>query len=151
MEKLSRFFVGLAKFFLKLAIFCVAIYLIGIRLFNFGHRLFYERAVNPDDTTNIVFEVKQDETADEIAKNLEDAGLIDDTLAFRFRAKIYKINFTPNVYNLNKSMTIKNMLDIFDSPAVDNVVATEANDDVYQLSPENDDMEMEETDDTSND
>ena len=35
LEKISRFFVGLAKFFLKLAVFFVVIYLIGIRLFDF--------------------------------------------------------------------------------------------------------------------
>ena len=149
LEKISKFFSALAKFFLKLAIFCVVIYLIGIRLFDFGHRLFYERAIDENDAENIVFEVKQDETAEEIANRLEEAGLIDDTLAFRFRAKIYKTNFTPNVYNLNKSMTIKNMLDIFDSPTVDNVVATEASGDVYQLSPEDDDMEILEEESTS--
>ena len=33
-------------------------------------------------------------------------------------------------------MTIKNMLDIFDSPSNENIVVTLSTEDVYQLSPE---------------
>lgn len=138
LESLSKFFVGLATFFVKLAIFCVVIYLIGIRLFDFGHRLFYEKAMSDGDGEVVVFEVKSGETAEEIAENLEKAGLIDDKIAFRFRAKIYETNFTPNVYNLNTNMTIKNILDIFDSPSSENINETVAGDEVYQLSPEDD-------------
>ncbi len=144
LEKISNVFMGIAKFFVKVAIFFVVIYLIGIRLFDFGHRLFYERAVDPENDKDIVFEIKQNETVDEIATNLENAGLIDDTLAFKFRAKIYKTNFTPNIYNLKTSMTIKNMLDIFDSPSEDYVVMTSENAEVYQLSPEDDVVEEDE-------
>ena len=146
LEKLSRFFVGLAKFFFKLAVFCVVIYLIGMKLFDFGHRLFYERALEEGDGRVIAFEVKQGDTAEEIAKNLEKAGLIDDTLAFRFRAKIYETNFTPNIYNLNTNMTIKNMLDVFDSPTSDYINETTEANEVYQLSPEDDSFEAEATD-----
>lgn len=144
LENLSIFFMGLAKFFVKLAIFCVVIYLIWIRLFDFGHRLFYERAIEDGDGKEVVFEIKKDESVEEIADNLEAAGLIDDKLAFKFRAKIYKTNFTPNFYNLKTSMTIKNMLDIFDSPTSDNIVTTTENVDVYQLSPEDNEVMEEE-------
>ena len=148
LEKLSRVFVGLAKFFFKLAIFCVVIYLIGMKLFDFGHRLFYERAVSDGDGEVVVFEIKEGETAEEIAKNLEKAGLIDDTLAFKFRAKIYETNFTPNVYNLKTNMTIKNMLDVFDRPTSDYLTETSETNEVYQLSPEGDEYE-EGTEETS--
>ena len=143
LEKLSYVFIKLAKFFVKLAIFVVVIYLIGIRLFNFGYRLFYERSVDEGEGKEVVFEIKNDDNVDTIAKNLESAGLIDDTLAFKFRAKIYKTNFTPNIYNLKTSMTIKNMLDIFDEPSQENIATTIESIDVYQLSPE-DDGEVEE-------
>ena len=147
LEKLSYAFIRIAKFFVKLAIFVVVIYLIGIRLFDFGHRLFYERAVDDGDGKEVVFEIKSDDTVDVIAKNLESAGLIDDTLAFKFRAKIYKTNFTPNVYNLKTSMTIKNMLDIFDEPSQENIASTIESIDVYQLSPEDEGEVEEETTD----
>ena len=139
LEKLSYLFLKIAKFFVKLAIFCVIIYFIGMQLFNLGHRLFYERALASDESgEEIVFEIKNGDTADVIANNLEKAGLIDDTLAFKFRAKIYKTNFTPNVYSLKTSMTIKNMLDIFDSPTSNDIIVTQGTDEVYQLSPEED-------------
>ena len=136
LENISFVFVKVAKIFVKLALFFVIIYLIGMQLFNLGHRLFYERAVAEGDGEEIVFDIKKDETVDDIAANLKKAGLIDDTFAFKFRAKIYKTEFNPNVYNLKTSMTIKNMLDIFDSPTADDIVATLSTEDVYQLSPE---------------
>lgn len=106
--------VVLAKFFVKLAIFCVVIYLIGIRLFDFGHRLFYERAIEEGEGREIVFEIKQGDSVEVVVENLKKAGLIDDTISFRFRAKIYDKKLKPNKYTLKTSMTIKNMLDIFD-------------------------------------
>lgn len=92
----------------------------------------------------IVFEIKNGDTVDDIAENLKTAGLIDDPFVFKFRAKIYKTNFTPNVYNLKTSMTIKNMLDIFDEQEQEYIVSTTESLDVYQLSPEEDDV-VEET------
>ena len=136
LENISYGFLKVAKFFIKLAIFFVVIYFLGMQLFRFGYRLFYERAVAEGTGEEIVFEIKNDETVDEIANNLVKVGLIDDKLAFKFRAKIYKTDFTPNVYHLKTSMTIKNMLDIFDNPTVDDIVSTLSTDDVFQLSPE---------------
>ncbi|MBO6119672.1 MAG: endolytic transglycosylase MltG [Lachnospiraceae bacterium] len=136
LENISYVFLKVAKFFIKLAIFFVVIYLIGMQLFNFGHRLFYERAVDSENGKEIVFEIKKNETIDEIADNLVKAGLIDDKLAFKFRATIYKTEFNPNIYNLKTSMTIKNMLDIFDSPTTDDIAVTISSEDIFQLSPE---------------
>ena len=146
LENLSVFFMKLATFFVKLAVFFIVIYLIGIRLFDFGHRLFYEKSLtSEEDATQVVFEIKQEDTVDTIAENLEKAGLIDDKLAFKFRAKIYKTIFNPNVYNLNTSMTIKNMLDIFDSPTSENIVIETSDGEVYQLASEEDDESVEQS------
>ena len=142
LEKLSIFFMKLATFFIKLAVFFVVIYLIGIRLFDFGHRLFYERSLtSEEEATQVTFEIKPDDTVDTIAENLEKAGLIDDKLVFKFRSKIYKTNFNPNIYILNTGMTIKNMLDVFDSPTSENIVIETSNGNVYQLASEEDDEE----------
>ena len=149
LEKLSYVFMKLAKFFVKLAIFCVIIYFIGIRLFNFGYKLFYESAMSKDNGEEVVFEIKDSDTVEDIADNLKNAGLIDDPLVFKFRAKIYKTNFTPNVYNLKTSMTIKNMLDIFDNPSEENIVIKSDAVDIYQLSPEENDDNSDLTQDES--
>ena len=146
LENLSVFFMKLATFFVKLAVFFIVIYLIGIRLFDFGHRLFYEKSLtSEEDATLVIFEIKQEDTVDTIAENLEKSGLIDDKLAFKFRAKIYKTIFNPNVYNLNTSMTIKNMLDIFDSPTSENIVIETSDGEVYQLASEEDDESVEQS------
>lgn len=144
LENLSFIFVKLAKFFVKLAIFFVVIYLIGVRLFDFGYKLFYEKAMADGEGQEVVFEIKNGDTVDDIAENLKSAGLIDDPFIFKFRSKIYKTNFTPNVYNLRTSMTIKNMLDIFDEQEQEYIVSTTESFDVYQLSPEEDEV-VEET------
>lgn len=141
LEKLSRFFMRLAKFFAKLAIFCVIIYVIGMQLFNLGHRLFYERAIDEENGKEVVFEILKTDDVDTIAKNLEESGLIDDTLAFKFRAKIYKTNFTPNSYTLKTNMTIKNMLDIFDHPSAD-VVVKKTDEKEYAVGAEGDEEEI---------
>lgn len=144
LENLSYVFVKIAKFFVKLAIFFVAIYLIGIRLYNFGYKLFYEKAMTEGEGKEVVFEIKNNDSVEDIADNLKNVGLIDDPFVFKFRAKIYKTNFTPNVYNLRTSMTIKNMLDIFDNPSGDDIVIQSATEDIYQLSPEdNEEVEVE--------
>lgn len=144
LENLSYVFVKIAKFFVKLAIFFVVIYLIGIRLYNFGYKLFYEKAMTEGEGKEVVFEIKNNDSVEDIADNLKKVGLIDDPFVFKFRAKIYKTNFTPNVYNLRTSMTIKNMLDIFDNPSGDDIVIQSATEDIYQLSPEdNEEVEVE--------
>ena len=144
LENLSYVFVKIAKFFVKLAIFFVVIYLIGIRLYNFGYKLFYEKAMTEGEGKEVVFEIKNNDSVEDIADNLKKVGLIDDPFVFKFRAKIYKTNFTPNVYNLNTGMTIKNMLDIFDNPSGDDIVIQSATEDIYQLSPEdNEEVEVE--------
>ena len=124
--------------------FFVVIYLIGIRLYNFGYKLFYEKAMTEGEGKEVVFEIKNNDSVEDIADNLKKVGLIDDPFVFKFRAKIYKTNFTPNVYNLRTSMTIKNMLDIFDNPSGDDIVIQSATEDIYQLSPEdNEEVEVE--------
>ena len=144
LENLSYVFVKIAKFFVKLAIFFVVIYLIGIRLYNFGYKLFYEKAMTEGEGKEVVFEIKNNDSVEDIADNLKKVGLIDDPFVFKFRAKIYKTNLTPNVYNLRISMTIKNMLDIFDNPSGDDIVIQSATEDIYQLSPEdNEEVEVE--------
>lgn len=133
----------IALFFVKLAIFCVVIYAIGIQLFNFGHRLFIEKALSDVKTESVMFTITENDNAETIADRLLSKGLIDDTLAFKFRAKIYKTNFNPNTYSLDKSMTIKNMLDIFDDQDENYIVSTSENDnqnEAYQLSPEDQDV-----------
>lgn len=113
-EKISYGIMKFAKFIFRFTIYIVVVFLIGSQLFKFGDRLFYERAIDEENPKTVEFIIADNDTTEDIAKKLFNSGLIDDELAFRFRAYIYKTNLTPGVYTLDTSMTIKNMLDIFD-------------------------------------
>lgn len=113
-EKISYGIMKFAKFIFKFTIYILVVFLIGSQLFKFGDRLFYERAIDEENPKTVEFIIADNDTTEDIAKKLFNSGLIDDELAFRFRAYIYKTNLTPGVYTLDTSMTIKNMLDIFD-------------------------------------
>ena len=103
-----------AKKVLFFSVIVIITYFLGMKLFSMGRQLFYEYSVDSKPGVDIEFTIEKGDTLDDIANNLYDLGLIDNTTIFKFRAKGYKINFTPNTYKLNTSMTIKNMLTIFD-------------------------------------
>lgn len=144
LENFSYFLFKIAKIVFKIALYFLIMYFIGIALFNFGNKLFHETAMDTNEPKEIIFEIKSDDSLSEVAKNLKEAGLIEDPFIFKFRATIYKTKLTPNIYSLKTSMTIKNMLDIFDSPTENYIVLRneDEEEDVYQLSPE---IDMEET------
>ena len=83
-------------------------------MFNIGRMLFFEYSIDNKPGTDVEFTITKDDDLDSIAEKLYDDGLIDNTTIFKFRAIGYKTTFTPNTYKLNTSMTIKNILTIFD-------------------------------------
>ena len=114
LEAFSKFLMRFAKKVLFFSVIVIITYFLGMKLFSMGRQLFYEYSVDSKPGVDIEFTIEKGDTLDDIANNLYDLGLIDNTTIFKFRAKGYKINFTPNTYKLNTSMTIKNMLTIFD-------------------------------------
>jgi cell division protein YceG involved in septum cleavage len=103
-----------AKKVLLFSVIVIITYFLGMRLFSIGRLLFFEYSIDSKPGTDIEFTITKDDNIDTIAEKLFDDGLIDNTTVFKFRAIGYKINFTPNTYKLNTSMTIKNILTIFD-------------------------------------
>lgn len=143
--KLSKLILKISKQIFKFAIYVLIVFFIGVQFFNLGIRLFYERAVDTDNGKTIDFIINNGDDVKTIANNLYSVGLIDVTLVFRFRAYIYKIKFSPNVYSLKSTMTIKNMLDIFDDNDYIEITTTnnikENDEEQYGLSPEEEDEE----------
>ena len=129
----------ISKIALKIAIYIVVVSLIGGVAFNYGFKLFYEDCIDADDKNPIVFTINLGDTVDTISENLYNAGLINDKFVFKFRSMFYDTDFFANTYELNKSMSIKDMLDIFDNANSLNVVETtnETEVDIYQLASEN--------------
>lgn len=129
----------ISKIALKIAVYIVVVSLVGSVVFNYGFKLFYEDAVDANDKNPIAFTINLGDDVDTITDNLYDQGLIKDKFVFKFRAMFYDTNFFANTYELNKSMTIKDMLDIFDNVNSINVLETtkETEEEVYQLASEN--------------
>ena len=141
LDKISKLIFKFAKQLFKFAIYILIVFIIGVQLFNFGIRLFYERSVDTTNGITVDFIINEGDDVNTISNNLYKAGLIDDVLAFRFRSYIYKIKFTPNIYSLKSTMTIKNMLDIFDDNdhiVVNTTTNSTESEEVYELSPEDD-------------
>ena len=139
LEKVSFLMMKISKIALKIAVYIVVVSLIGSVVFNYGFKLFYEDAVDANDKNPIAFTINLGDDVDTIADNLYNQGLIKDKFVFKFRAMFYDTNFFANTYELNKSMTIKDMLDIFDNVNSINVLETtkETEEEVYQLASEN--------------
>lgn len=114
LEAFSKFLMRFAKKVLFFSVVVIITYFLGMRLFNIGRMLFFEYSIDNKPGTDVEFTITKDDDLDSIAEKLYDDGLIDNTTIFKFRAIGYKTTFTPNTYKLNTSMTIKNILTIFD-------------------------------------
>lgn len=138
-EKVSIVSLKIAKKIFKLALYLVVIFFIGSILFNFGVKIFIERPIDANDDKKIEFVVNNDDDLDAVAKKLFNKNLIDDENIFKFRSKFYKITITEGTYELSKSMTIKNILDIFDSnkKIISETLYDESDESEFQLAPEN--------------
>ena len=139
LEKVSFLMMKISKIAIKIAVYIVIVSLIGGVVFNYGFKLFYEDSVDANDKNPIAFTINLGDDVDTIADNLYNVGLIKDKFVFKFRSMFYDTNFFANTYELNKSMTIKDMLDIFDNANSLNVLETtkETEEEVYQLASEN--------------
>ncbi len=81
------------------------------RGYAFGHAVFYEEAVEAPPGTDKTVTVKDGDGANQIAELLMDEGLIANEFAFIFQSRFYEYdNFYPGTYQLNTSMTSKEIL-----------------------------------------
>lgn len=104
----------LLSFSLRILFLIGLLYLIlqGVKIaYGYGHGLLYERAMEKEPGREITLEIKQGESAGEIADKLQSLGLIDNTQAFVLKAKLYHASLLPGSYTLSTAMTQLQMLD----------------------------------------
>lgn len=97
----------------KLIVYAVVILLLfeGItRGYAFGHDIFYATAMEEEPGTPKTVTIPKGYTASDASKALEEAGLIDNTLAFQIQKMFYDYEIYPGTYELNTSMTSKEIL-----------------------------------------
>lgn len=104
----------LLSFSLRILFLIGLLYLIlqGVKIaYGYGHGLLYERAMEKEPGREITLEIKQGESAGEIADELKGLGLIDNTQAFVLKVKLYHTSLLPGSYTLSTAMTQLQMLD----------------------------------------
>lgn len=97
----------------KLIVYAVVILLLfeGItRGYAFGHDIFYATAMEEAPGTPKTVTIPKGYTSSEAAEVLRDAGLIDNMLAFQIQKLFYDYDIHPGTYELNTSMTSKEIL-----------------------------------------
>ena len=104
----------LLSFSLRILFLIGLLYLLlqGVKIaYGYGHGLLYERAMEKEPGREITLEIKQGESAGEIADQLKGLGLIDNTQAFVLKTKLYHTSLLPGSYTLSTAMTQLQMLD----------------------------------------
>lgn len=86
----------------------------AVKAYDYGYRVFAEEPVSVGEGRTISISVGVDDSAKDVAENLEEKGLIRDANLFLVQtilSECYgKIN--PGIYDLNTSMRTEEMLDI---------------------------------------
>lgn len=78
--------------------------------YDFGYNLFAAPAMSAPPGREVTFTVEQGESTADIIDGLADAGLIRDKLIFRCQIIFYDKILQPGEYQMNTSMTSKEIL-----------------------------------------
>lgn len=95
------------------ALVIIVLYDTGIKGFEFGQSIFSQEAVASEaNGKDMIVIVEEDASEVDVAKLLENKGLIKDYKVFWIQSKLYKATLYPGTYTLNTSMTSEEMLQI---------------------------------------
>lgn len=102
---------------LKVVIFVVivmCVYKLASVAYNYGYRVFTEAPVDVAPGKDVQIAIGNDDSAKDIGKKLEEAGLVEDRTIFYLQniTSKYKGDLLPGVYVLNTSMTAEQMMEI---------------------------------------
>ncbi|MCD8082572.1 MAG: endolytic transglycosylase MltG [Clostridiales bacterium] len=114
-NKITRVIIGISG---RLILYAVILLLLveGVsRGYEFGHEIFYATPMEAAPGTDRVVRVVEGESENEVAEDLQEMGLIDHALTFRFLIFFYDYEIQPGTYTLNTSMTSKEMLQILNT------------------------------------
>lgn len=114
MEKNKALF-SFIRIGISVIVILVVVYL-GVKLslvaYDFGYRVFTETAVDEAPGRDALIQVKEDMSEHDIAKLLEEKGMVRDANLFYLQLKlsIYSGKEVPGVYTVNSSMTPKEIM-----------------------------------------
>ena len=80
--------------------------------YEFGYSIFYAPGIDKAPGVEKVVTLDGSESVSEVGKLLEDIGLIRDHSAFSIQAKVYGYEVQEGVWELNTSLSSKEMIDL---------------------------------------
>lgn len=83
--------------------------------YAFGYEVFYPTAIEAEPGTEKSITIEEGTTPSQAADQLIEAGLIRNKAAFMVQALFYDYTIYPGTYELNTSMTSKEMLEILNT------------------------------------
>lgn len=102
------------RFSLSLLAVCFVLFLLwegASRGYRFGYETFSETRAEAAPGTDMVFDVMEGESRGETARRLERLGLIKNRYSFLLLAEFYSYEVRAGVYQLNTSMTTREILE----------------------------------------
>ena len=117
-KEISRITGSVIRVSLTLLVVCFVFFLLwegAVRGYRFGYETFTETRAEAAPGMDMVFDVMEGESRGETAKRLERLGLIRNRYSFLVLSEFYGYKVLPGVYQLNTSMTIREILERLDS------------------------------------
>lgn len=109
----SKGFANISIKICKYVIMVVIIVVCATAAFNFGSSIFNSEGVDPAPGTDMTLTIKEGTTIDELAKTLEEYGVIEDTLIFKVQSYIYDTkSVKPGTYIFNTSQSSEEIYEI---------------------------------------
>lgn len=102
----------------KVVLYALVLFLLyeGVtRGYSCGHEIFDPTPMSQEPGITREFVIGEGDTVKTVAKALEEDGLIRDKWIFILQAKIYEYEIHAGSYELNTSMTSKDMLKLIDA------------------------------------
>ena len=123
---LFRFISVAFKIMIALFVIAATVKLGGIG-YDFGYRVFTESAIDKEPGKDVLVQVREDTSARELGKTLEEKGLVRDGNLFFLQLKLsaYAKRILPGVYTLNTSMTAKDMMVVMSTEESESTESTE--------------------------
>lgn len=111
-NKLVLRFVSISFSVLVILLVLIGFVKVGTYCYDFGYRIFTEEAIDEEPGRDVVIQITDDMSGMDIAKELEDKGLIQDARLFYIQLKLstYSKKINPGVYTLNTSMQARDMM-----------------------------------------
>jgi UPF0755 protein len=100
------------------AVVIVAVFRLAIYAYNFGFQIFADQPVSSGEGRTVSVVVSDDLSGRDLAKLLEQKGLVSDANVFYVQMRLSDDDVQPGVYELNTAMTASEMLSVMGSGSV---------------------------------